>query len=181
MTSFSSPQLSTSLDFNSEDIDIGGEFQKRKQRRERSFFGSGGRGNSDVDDYDSTVDSSSSSYSDSSFSDDPPALSSESALFLRIFAAADYYSLDAELMEHVPPVLVDVILDPFLGNVFPRSLVPTAGWILVVAAVALFVGWYVTGYFQQAVLVAEMGMAGGNGVSSRGSRGDIQVDSRKDK
>jgi hypothetical protein len=39
-------------------------------------------------------------------------------------------------MQNVPPVVVDVILDPFLWNVFPRSLVPTAGWIVVVAVLA---------------------------------------------
>ncbi|RAH50852.1 uncharacterized protein BO95DRAFT_438111 [Aspergillus brunneoviolaceus CBS 621.78] len=67
----------------------------------------------------------------------------DSVLFLRVRAAADYYSTDPELMETVPPVVVDVILDPYLGNVFPRSLVPTAGWVVVVAGVAVFVGRWV--------------------------------------
>lgn len=45
-------------------------------------------------------------------------------------------------MKTVPAVAVDVILDPFLLNVFPRSLVPTAGWICVVTIVAaLVVRW----------------------------------------
>lgn len=48
-------------------------------------------------------------------------------------------------MRDVPPVAVDVILDPFLWNVFPRSLVPTAGWIVVVAVVAGVVGRWVVG------------------------------------
>lgn len=48
-------------------------------------------------------------------------------------------------MRDVPPVVVDVILDPFLWNVFPRSLVPTAGWIVVVAVVAGVVGRWVVG------------------------------------
>ena len=39
-------------------------------------------------------------------------------------------------MRDVPPVAVDVILDPFLWNVFPRSLVPTAAWGVLVAVVA---------------------------------------------
>lgn len=43
-------------------------------------------------------------------------------------------------MLHPEPVLVDIILDPFLFNVFPKSLVPTAGYILVVA----FVAWWIS-------------------------------------
>lgn len=46
-------------------------------------------------------------------------------------------------MRNVEPVAVDLILDPFLWNVFPRSLVPTAGWIVVVAVVAVFVARWV--------------------------------------
>lgn len=59
-------------------------------------------------------------------------------LFLQIFAAADYFSLDKTLMDNVPPVHVDVILDPFLLNIFPQSLLPTAGYIIVVAVI----GWF---------------------------------------
>ncbi|KKK14690.1 hypothetical protein ARAM_005812 [Aspergillus rambellii] len=77
----------------------------------------------------------SSSYSHSSGAD--PAPISDSVLFLRITAAADYFSLDQSLMETVPPVLADIILDPFLGNVVPRSLVPTASWMVVVAGFAV--------------------------------------------
>ncbi|KAL6231837.1 hypothetical protein BDW75DRAFT_31742 [Aspergillus navahoensis] len=66
-----------------------------------------------------------------------------SVLLLRISAAADYFSLDQELMENVPPVLADIILDPFLGNVFPKSLVPTAAWIVVVSCVAVVLARWV--------------------------------------
>ena len=66
-----------------------------------------------------------------------------SVLFLRIFAAADYYTLDQNLMENVPPVLVDIILDPYLLNIFPKSLLATAGYILVVAVASWFVSAYV--------------------------------------
>jgi hypothetical protein len=59
-----------------------------------------------------------------------------SILFLRIDAAADYYTHDKNLMQQPPPVLVDVILDPFLLNVFPRSLLPTAVYVSVVALIA---------------------------------------------
>lgn len=41
-------------------------------------------------------------------------------------------------MRSPPAVAVDLILDPFIGNIFPRSLIPTAGWIAVVAVVAFF-------------------------------------------
>jgi hypothetical protein len=43
-------------------------------------------------------------------------------------------------MKSVPRVPVDLVLDPYVMNVFPRSLVPTAGWIVVVAGVAWAVG-----------------------------------------
>lgn len=43
-------------------------------------------------------------------------------------------------MRSPPPVPVDLILDPYVMNVFPRSLVPTAGWVVVVAGVAWAVG-----------------------------------------
>lgn len=56
-----------------------------------------------------------------------------SILFLRIFAAAEYFTTNATLMAHPEPVLVDIILDPFLGNVLPRTLAPTVGYIVVVA------------------------------------------------
>lgn len=69
----------------------------------------------------------------------------DSVLFLHIQTAADYFSHEQSLMENVPPVTVDLILDPFLLNVFPRSLVPTAGWIGVVTVVAIFVARWVSG------------------------------------
>ncbi|CZS88588.1 uncharacterized protein RAG0_00290 [Rhynchosporium agropyri] len=56
-----------------------------------------------------------------------------SILLLRIYAAADYYTMNKTLMEQVPPVYVDIILDPFIFNLFPRSLVPTAAYIILVA------------------------------------------------
>ncbi|KAJ5390849.1 uncharacterized protein N7496_001917 [Penicillium cataractarum] len=74
-----------------------------------------------------------------------PAPTTDSVLFLRVRAAADYFSNDESLMRDVPSVAVDVILDPFLWNVFPRSLVPTAGWIVVVAIVAGVVARWVVG------------------------------------
>ncbi|PSR79770.1 hypothetical protein BD289DRAFT_455699 [Coniella lustricola] len=57
-----------------------------------------------------------------------------SILFLRISAAADYFTLNSALMHSPEPVVVDLILDPFLANVLPRSLVPTVGFIVLVVA-----------------------------------------------
>jgi hypothetical protein len=55
-------------------------------------------------------------------------------------AAADYFTFNKTLMETVPPVRADVILDPYLLNVLPQSLVPTIAYIVVVGIVA----WYVS-------------------------------------
>ncbi|KAJ0124645.1 hypothetical protein J7T55_005985 [Diaporthe amygdali] len=57
-----------------------------------------------------------------------------SVLFLRIDAAADYFTTDAALMQWPEPVLADVILDPFVLNVLPRTLLPTVGYVVLVAA-----------------------------------------------
>ena len=72
-----------------------------------------------------------------------------SFLFLQIFAAADYYTLNKTLMENVPPVHADVILDPYLLNIFPKSLLPT-GVYLVIIAVA---GWFLSGWFWDYLVI----------------------------
>lgn len=72
-------------------------------------------------------------------------------LLLRISAAADYFSLDRALMESVPPVVADIILDPFLGNVFPRSLMPTTGWICIVSCFAVLIARWVAREFVSVV------------------------------
>ncbi|KIW18077.1 hypothetical protein PV08_02364 [Exophiala spinifera] len=63
-------------------------------------------------------------------------------LFLQILAAADYFSLNDTLMTAPPPVIVDIILDRYIWNVFPESLIPTALYLVLIAAFAwLFSGW----------------------------------------
>ncbi|OIW27504.1 hypothetical protein CONLIGDRAFT_434831 [Coniochaeta ligniaria NRRL 30616] len=74
--------------------------------------------------------------------------SEASVLFLRIIAKADYFTTNATLMSDVPPVDVDIILDPFVLNVLPRSLVPTVGYIIVVAAASFFAAKYVLRFLQ---------------------------------
>ncbi|RKU44685.1 hypothetical protein DL546_005054 [Coniochaeta pulveracea] len=69
----------------------------------------------------------------------PKADEFTSLLFLKIDAKADYYTTNKTLMENPEPVDVDIILDPFLWNVLPRSLVPTVGWVVVVAGLSFFV------------------------------------------
>ena len=78
----------------------------------------------------------------------------ESLLFLKIYAAADYFSLNKALMETVPPVLADIILDQYLLNVFPKSLLPTAGYLVVLALAS----WYLSDFISRGLLwVAEVG------------------------
>ncbi|OTB04250.1 hypothetical protein M426DRAFT_321093 [Hypoxylon sp. CI-4A] len=77
----------------------------------------------------------------SSYKNDPTPISEREAsiLFLQILTAADYYTMNKTLMEHVAPVYVDIILDPFILNVLPRSLLPTVGYIIIVAIASWFV------------------------------------------
>ena len=87
----------------------------------------------------------------------------DSLLFLQVFATADYFTTNKTLMQHVPPVSVDIseldliisqihgdlivftVLDPFLLNIFPRSLLPTGVYLIVLAVFA----WYLSGYIWQ--------------------------------
>lgn len=71
-----------------------------------------------------------------------------SVLFLRIFAAADYFTTNETLMSSVPPVYVDIILDPFVLNVLPRSLLFTAGYIAVVAIISFFAAAFVVSWIR---------------------------------
>ena len=57
-------------------------------------------------------------------------------LFLRVIAAADFFTTNRTLMQHPQPVDVDIILDPYLANIFPQSLLPTAGYILILALIS---------------------------------------------
>lgn len=61
-----------------------------------------------------------------------------SILFLRIQAAADFFTTNKTLMHHPPPVFVDILLDRYLGNVFPQSLVSTGAYIALLGVC----GWF---------------------------------------
>ncbi|KAK3989872.1 hypothetical protein QBC44DRAFT_79289 [Cladorrhinum sp. PSN332] len=71
-----------------------------------------------------------------------------SLLLLHIQSAADYFASNATLMTNVPPVDVDIILDPFLLNVLPRSLAPTVIYIIIVASASLFLSSKIASWVQ---------------------------------
>jgi len=71
-----------------------------------------------------------------------------SMLFLHIQAAADYYTMNHTLMKQVPPVYVDIILDPFVLNALPRSLLPTVAYIIILAAGSWFLSKRVNKWIQ---------------------------------
>ncbi|KAI8947384.1 hypothetical protein F4801DRAFT_511544 [Xylaria longipes] len=72
-----------------------------------------------------------------------------SVLLLRIISAADFYTTNHTLMKNAPPVFVDIILDPFILNVLPRSLLPTVIYIVAVAIVSRFVGRSLSSWVRQ--------------------------------
>lgn len=80
---------------------------------------------------------------------------SASVLLLQIKASADYFTDDAALMRDPPPVLVDLILDPYLYSLIPHSLVPTIGFLVVVGLVAWFVARSVASKLQSIAVAGE--------------------------
>jgi hypothetical protein len=72
-----------------------------------------------------------------------------SVLLLEVLATADYFTPNQTLMHNVPPVFVDIILDPYIFNVLPRSLVPTVGYIVVVAILSWFLARSVATWIGQ--------------------------------
>lgn len=63
------------------------------------------------------------------------------AVVLRIQAAADFFTTDKTRMQFPPPVDLDIILDPYLSNIFPSSLLATAGYIICLAIGS----WFISG------------------------------------
>lgn len=80
---------------------------------------------------------------------------SASILLLQIKASTDYFTDDAALMRDPPPVLVDLILDPYLYNLIPRSLVPTIGFLVLVGLVGWFVARSVASKLQSIAVAGE--------------------------
>ena len=79
----------------------------------------------------------------------------QSVAFLRVTAAADYYSANKTLMENIQPVVVDIILDPYILNVYPSSLLPTAVWIVLVAIASFFIAQSVSRWLQSVASIAD--------------------------
>ena len=67
----------------------------------------------------------------------------ESVVVLLVHAAADFFTTDNARMQSPPPVHADIILDPYLANVFPKSLVPTGVYIACLAVGSFFVSGYI--------------------------------------
>jgi hypothetical protein len=51
-------------------------------------------------------------------------------------------------MENVPPVYVDIILDPYLLNVLPRSLVPTGIYLIIIAFLSWFLAIFIANWLH---------------------------------
>ncbi|KAF5719091.1 hypothetical protein FMUND_4880 [Fusarium mundagurra] len=78
-----------------------------------------------------------------------------SVLLLQIKSSADYFTNDAALMKEPPPVHVDLILDPYLYGIVPRSLVPVAGYLVLVGAVAWFASRSIASKLQKIAVTTE--------------------------
>ncbi|KAF2672099.1 hypothetical protein BT63DRAFT_452595 [Microthyrium microscopicum] len=61
-----------------------------------------------------------------------PTTTKDSLLFLKIKATPEFLSSNITLMKNPPEVLVDIILDPFLLNIIPQSLVPIGLYIIAI-------------------------------------------------
>jgi len=68
----------------------------------------------------------------------PTTAAQESTLFLHIQSAANFYTLNETLLNNPPAVEVDIVLDPYVFNVFPRSLLPIGIYLGFVAIASLF-------------------------------------------
>ena len=60
----------------------------------------------------------------------------KSRLLLRVVATADYFTDRHDLMQNVPPTSTEIILDPWVGGLIPATVVPIAGYVVFVAALA---------------------------------------------
>lgn len=79
---------------------------------------------------------------------EPRTEQEESILFLRIRSAADFFTSNKTLMQQPLPVDVDVILDPYLGNVLPKSLVSTVVYLILLGLGSVFISSSVWKHIQ---------------------------------
>ncbi|CAL3967039.1 hypothetical protein PZA11_003466 [Diplocarpon coronariae] len=69
-------------------------------------------------------------------------------LLLQLFSAAEYYTTNKTLMGQVPPVYADLILDPLIFNILPRSLLPTAAYIILIAIGSWYIARGLSGWIK---------------------------------
>ncbi|ERS99464.1 uncharacterized protein SPSK_03564 [Sporothrix schenckii 1099-18] len=89
-------------------------------------------------------------------------MTTATASLLRIVAAADFVAADRAAMhpDRVPPVLTDIILDPYLFNAVPHSLLPVVAAIVVVAGASAWLARRVILPQLRAVADGGVGAAG---------------------
>ncbi|OAQ74321.1 GPI-Mannosyltransferase II co-activator domain-containing protein [Pochonia chlamydosporia 170] len=78
------------------------------------------------------------------------------SLLVEIHSAADYFTDNKELMANPSPVLVDLILDPFLFNVLPESLLPTVGYLGLLGIMTWIMARWVASGLRAAAGTAEL-------------------------
>ncbi|TDZ28364.1 hypothetical protein C8035_v011824 [Colletotrichum spinosum] len=74
--------------------------------------------------------------------------SAASLLFLRVSAAADYFTDDEFLMAFAEPVNVNIVLDPYVLNAVPQSLFPVVSYIIAVTVMAYFLSKLTTQWIR---------------------------------
>ena len=90
-----------------------------------------------------------------------------SAVFLQIYAAADFYTSGKDLMLNPPPVDVDIskillsltlhvlnynlVLDPYSLNVFPSSLKLTGAYLLLLVILSYYLSKFIWSWLDQAI------------------------------
>lgn len=72
------------------------------------------------------------------------------SLLVEIRAAADFFTDNEHLMASPPPVLVDIILDPFLFNILPQSLLPSVGYLFLLGLATWVAGRWVANTLRSA-------------------------------
>jgi len=73
-----------------------------------------------------------------SLSQFPESESLEPRWYLRILSSASYYTMDEKRMRHPDSVPVELVLDPYILNLLPQSLLHIAGVVVSV----VFIAWW---------------------------------------
>lgn len=76
------------------------------------------------------------------------------------------------------PVLADLILDPYLLNVLPRTLLPTVGYIVLVAAASWALAAKLLMPWVRGLMIVEEGGGGDGGQQGAGQEGEEEKKTR---